>query len=70
MSMVIYMLERKIYQDLLKWKEKKNKKSLIIKGARQVGKTFVIDKFCRENYNNYVSLNFFENEEYATIFEG
>ena len=68
--MVIYMLERKIYQDLLKWKEKKNKKSLIIKGARQVGKTYIIDKFCRENYNNYVSLNFFENEEYATIFEG
>ena len=69
MFMVIYMLERKIYQDLLKWKEKKNKKSLIIKGARQVGKTFVIDKFCRENYKNYVSINFFENDEYATIFE-
>ena len=67
--MVIYMLERKIYQDLLKWKENKNKKSLIIKGARQVGKTFVIDKFCRENYKNYVSINFFENDEYATIFE-
>lgn len=70
MFMVIYMLERKIYQDLLKWKEKKNKKSLIIKGARQVGKIFVIDKFCRENYKNYVSINFFENDEYATIFDG
>ena len=64
------MLERKIYQDLLKWKEKKNKKSLIINGSKHIGKTYIIDKFCRENYNNYVSLNFFENEEYATIFEG
>ena len=64
------MLERKIYQDLINWKNNKNKKSLIVKGARQVGKTFIIDKFCRENYKNYVSINFFENEEYASIFEG
>lgn len=45
------MLERKIYQDLPNWKANKNKKSLIVKGARQVGKTYIIDKFCRENYN-------------------
>lgn len=64
------MLERKIYQDLLNWKKNGNKKSLIIKGARQVGKTFIIDKFCRENYKNYVSINFFENDEYKTIFDG
>lgn len=69
MSVVINMIERKIYNDLIKWKENKNKKSLIIKGARQVGKTFIIDKFCMENYKNYVYINFFENDEYKTIFE-
>lgn len=48
----------------------KNKKSLIINGSKHIGKTYIIDKFCRENYKNYVSINFFENEEYATIFDG
>ena len=47
----------------------KNKKSLIINGSKHIGKTYIIDKFCRENYKNYVSINFFENDEYATIFE-
>ena len=40
------MLKRKIYKDLVKWKGKDKKNSLVVKGARQVGKTFIIDKFC------------------------
>ncbi len=63
------MLERKIYRDLMNWKEKENKKSIIIRGARQVGKTYIIEKFCRDNYKNYVYINFFENSDYSTIFE-
>ena len=63
------MLERKIYYELLKWKNNDNKNSLIVKGARQVGKTFIIDKFCRDNYKNYVYINFFANSEYNSIFE-
>ncbi len=63
------MLERKIYNDLLKWKSKENKQSLIVKGARQVGKTYIIDKFCRDNYENYVYINFFANSEYNSIFQ-
>lgn len=63
------MLERKIYKDLVNWKNNKNKKSLIVKGARQVGKTYIIEKFCKENYKNYVYINFFENNEYNSIFE-
>lgn len=42
---------------------------LIIKGARQVGKTYIIDKFCRENYDNYVYINFFEDSEYFKIYD-
>ena len=63
------MLERKIYKDLVNWKNNKNKKSLIVKGARQVGKTYIIEKFCKENYKNYVYINFFENNEYNSIFQ-
>ena len=62
------MLERKIMNDLKKWKNNPNKGALIVKGARQVGKTFIIDKFARENYENYIYINFIENESYQTIF--
>ncbi len=63
------MLKRKITTKLLEWKEKEDKMSLIIRGARQVGKTYIIDKFCKENYKNYVYINFFENPDYYAIFE-
>ena len=64
------MLERKIMDKLLEWKNKKEKICLVIKGARQVGKTFIIDKFARENYKNYVYINFIEKPSYKDIFEG
>ena len=62
------MLERKIINDLINWKNNPNKGALIVKGARQVGKTFIIDKFAKENYENYIYINFIENENYQTIF--
>ena len=62
------MLERKITKQLLEWKNSKNKMSLIVKGARQVGKTFIIEKFCKENYENFVCINFDERPEYKEIF--
>lgn len=64
------MLERKMYNQLVAWKDKPDKMSLIIKGARQVGKTFIIDKFARENYKKYIYINFIENPKYKAIFEG
>ena len=64
------MLERKIMDKLSEWKNKKEKMCLVIKGARQVGKTFIIDKFARENYKNYVYINFIEKPSYKDIFEG
>ena len=63
------MLKRKVEQDLLMWKEKENKNCLLVGGARQVGKTYIIDNFARENYENYVLINFDENEGYKSIFE-
>ena len=62
------MLERKITKKLFEWKNSKNKMSLVVKGARQVGKTFIIEKFCKENYENFVHINFDESPEYKEIF--
>ncbi len=64
------MLQRKIYQSLLEWKNQKERMCLVVKGARQVGKTFIIDKFARENYENYIYMNFDESPGYKAIFDG
>jgi len=64
------MLKRKIYQSLLEWKNQKEKMCLVVKGARQVGKTYIINKFAQENYDNYIYMNFDENPGYKAIFDG
>ena len=64
------MLKRKITRELLSWKNIKNKECLFVKGARQVGKTYIIEQFGKENYKSYVYINFFENPELKKIFEG
>lgn len=50
-------LQRTIYQDLLNWKEEDSGKVLEVNGARQVGKTYILDKFARENYKTYIYIN-------------
>jgi len=62
------MLKRKIYDKLLSWKNTKDKKCLLIKGARQVGKTFIVEQFGRTEYKNYVYLNFYVQPAWKTIF--
>lgn len=64
------MLRRKITDELIKWKNNEDKMCLVVKGARQVGKTFIIDKFARENYEHYTYINFDENPAYGAIFDG
>lgn len=64
------MLERKIMQHLITWKEQEERLPLVVRGARQVGKTYIIDHFCREQYENYIYINFDENPAYQAIFEG
>lgn len=51
-------MERKIYQDLLKWKNSADRKPLILQGARQVGKTYVVNLFGSREYANMVYCNF------------
>ena len=64
------MLKRKIYKELINWKNKKNKKPLVIKGMRQIGKTFIVKQFANENYENTIYLDFRANENLRSIFNG
>ncbi|MCM1027325.1 MAG: ATP-binding protein [Roseburia sp.] len=64
------MLKRKMEAQLRVWKEDNNRMPLIIKGCRQCGKTYIVQKFARENYRNVVYLNFFQNPDYTSIFAG
>lgn len=62
-------MERLIIDDLLKWKNSKYRKPLILKGVRQVGKTWILKEFGKRYYENTVYFNFDENEEYKQFFE-
>lgn len=64
------MLKRKFYSKLNEWKIKKEKTCLLVKGARQIGKTFIIDLFGRENYKSYIYINFIEMPQAKDIFSG
>ena len=64
------MFKRKINDELIKWKNSDNKKALVIKGLRQVGKTFSVLNFAKENYENVVYVNFKDNESAKKIFDG
>ena len=64
------MLQRKIEQAFIEWKNAADRKPLIVKGCRQCGKTFSVLDFAKKNYNHVVYLNFFENPQYASVFTG
>ena len=59
-------MKREILSDLVKWKEDKNRKPLIIHGARQVGKTYIIKQFGKEYYENLIYVNFETNQEISS----
>ena len=60
-------LKRKIDEYLLEWKKNEERLPLIIKGARQIGKTESINHFAEQNYSNIVSINFVLEPKYKTI---
>lgn len=64
------MLERKILSSLKDWKNKKNHKSLIITGQRQIGKTYVVNEMFSKEYASYVYINFLEEPSMAAEFGG
>ncbi len=65
------MFRRKITSEIVKWKNSTGKKkALVIKGMRQIGKTFIVRAFADENYENVVYINFKDNESAKKIFDG
>ncbi|WP_289227630.1 ATP-binding protein, partial [Parabacteroides goldsteinii] len=64
------MLKRKIETYLAKWKESKDRKPLVIKGIRQCGKTYIVQKFARENYESVVYMNFILEPDKKSAFTG
>lgn len=63
------LLKRKVDNYLLEWKNNPDRKPLIIKGARQVGKTRSIEWFASHNYKCVIQINFVEQKRYRDIFE-
>lgn len=62
-------MERLILKDLIAWKNSPYRKPLILKGVRQVGKTWILKEFGKRCYENTAYFNFDENEEYKQFFE-
>ena len=62
-------MRRFILDDLVKWKNSKYRKPLILKGVRQVGKTWILKEFGKLYYENTAYFNFDENIEYREFFE-
>lgn len=64
------MLKRKIYQKLIEWKNSHHNDCLMIKGARQVGKTYIVREFGNKEYKSFIEINFIKNPELKQIFTG
>jgi len=62
-------MKRKFEAVLARWNRRKKPLPLMLLGARQTGKTYILDKFCKQNFENYIYLNFFENADYASFFD-
>jgi predicted AAA+ superfamily ATPase len=63
------MLKRKIDNILIDWKKRSDKKPLVVKGARQVGKTMSIRHFAHQHYKHVIEINFVLQSQYRNIFE-
>ena len=68
------MLRRKIYESLLEWKAQRKKKQiekcLLIKGARQVGKTYIVKEFGKAEYASFIYIDFYRQPGLKGIFDG
>lgn len=63
-------MQRKALKQLIDWKTRKHRKPLVIKGARQVGKTWLMKEFGRIAYKNFAYINFDSNERMTRLFSG
>lgn len=64
------MLKRKVYEVLLDWKENRGKECLLLKGARQIGKTYLVEQFGKNEYESFIEINFLKQPGLKAIFDG
>ena len=64
------MLKRKMYQKLKEWRRTKERECLLIKGARQIGKTTIVREFGKHEYKSFIEINFLKNPDLKSIFQG
>jgi predicted AAA+ superfamily ATPase len=64
------MLQRKITKQIEEFYKDNPKKALMIIGARQVGKSYIIEQFAAAHYESVIKMDFIENPDYITLFEG
>ncbi len=62
-------MKRIFEEKLIEWKEKNIEIPLMVVGARQIGKTYLIDKFCTENFKDYIYINLIDNSKIVELFE-
>lgn len=62
-------MQRKIYQEILNWKNNNITKPLMIIGSRQIGKTYIIEEFCKKEFENYIEVNLQKSPNVVEIFE-
>jgi len=60
---------REIYNTLNEWRLEATRKPLLFRGARQVGKTYIVEQFGKDNFSNIITINFERNTEYKNIFK-
>ena len=60
---------REIINDLIRWKENKRRKPLLLTGVRQCGKTYIVDQFAKEYFDSYVCVNFEESAKISAVFD-
>jgi uncharacterized protein len=62
-------MKRNILKDLTNWKNRERRKPLIVRGARQIGKTWAIQEFAKHNYESFIKIDLEKNIELHSVFE-
>lgn len=62
-------MDRQAYHELLNWKQSKLRKPLLLRGARQVGKTYLLQQFAKNEYQDYIFINFDEERHFSEFFD-
>lgn len=67
--LIVLCMKRHIYSSLLKWKYSDRRKPLLLRGARQTGKTYLLSEFGRKEYENFICINFEKDRTAADFFK-